>query len=283
MTRREIKFRNDIPFKFIGGPCVIETRESAVWHAKIINEICKRNKIRYVFKSSYDKANRTSIESFRGPGYKEGCDIFDEIRSLDIPVLTDVHSVEEIQYVKHHVDILQIPAFLCRQTDLIAAAADSNCLVNVKKGQFLAPTDVQYIKEKFEASIPDSYALKDRARRKTQFMITERGTCFGYGNLVVDYQGLNKMVHMGIPVIMDATHAVQKGREKGVTSGARENIECLARAALINRIAGLFMEVHTNPKDALSDSATQYPLEDLEPFLQRMKEIDKLAKELPRP
>jgi len=237
----------------IAGPCVIESRESALDHAERIAEIADSSGIRVVFKSSFDKANRTSHASFRGPGREEGLKILAEVRErTGLPVLTDVHEAAEVERVAEVVDVLQIPAFLCRQTDLLAAAAASGKVVNIKKGQFLAPWDMEHVLAK---------ALRADGAR---VMLTERGTTFGYGNLVNDFRGLPIMRELGAPVVFDATHSVQlPGAGKGKSSGERRFIAPLARAAVAVGVDAVFMEVHRDPDNALSDGPNSLPLDEL--------------------
>jgi 2-dehydro-3-deoxyphosphooctonate aldolase (KDO 8-P synthase) len=248
---------------FILGPCVIES-EKFVWRmAKKIAQICAREDVDLIFKASYDKANRTSVRSFRGIGAREGCEILAAIgRDFKIPVTTDVHSPEEATLAGQLIDLLQIPAFLCRQTDLLCAAAKSGRAVNVKKGQFLAPWDVKNIAEKLIAFGGD------------KFCFTERGTTFGYNNLVADMRSLHWMREAGYRVIFDATHSVQRpGGGGDVTSGDGNLAPVLARAAIAAGCDGIFMEVHENPARALSDSANQIPLKDLPKHLRMLKAI----------
>ena len=248
---------------FILGPCVIES-EKFVWRmAGKIADICADEDVDLIFKASYDKANRTSVRSFRGIGAREGCEILSAIgRELKIPVTTDVHSPAEAEIAGAKVDMLQIPAFLCRQTDLLKAAAKTGRAVNVKKGQFLAPWDVQNIAEKLLAFGND------------KFLFTERGTTFGYNNLVADMRSLYWMREAGYRVIFDATHSVQKPGGAGeTTSGDGELAPVLARAAVATGCDGIFMEVHENPSRALSDGPNQVPLKDLPKHLRMLKAI----------
>src|SRR6266481_2115490 len=248
---------------FILGPCVIES-EKFVWRmAKKIADICSAQEVDFIFKASYDKANRTSIRSFRGTGVHEGCEILSAIgRDLKIPVTTDVHSPNEAQIAGEKIDMLQIPAFLCRQTDLLRAAAETGRAINVKKGQFLAPWDVRNIAEKLTAF------------GNAQFCFTERGTTFGYNNLVADMRSLYWMREAGYHVIFDATHSVQRpGGAGDSTSGDGALAPVLARAAMAAGCDGIFMEVHENPARALSDGPTQVPLKDLPKHLRMLKAI----------
>jgi 2-dehydro-3-deoxyphosphooctonate aldolase (KDO 8-P synthase) len=248
---------------FILGPCVIES-EKFVWRmAKKIAEICAAEDIEFIFKASYDKANRTSVRSFRGIGVREGCDILSTIgRDLKIPVTTDVHLPAEAEIAGEKIDMLQIPAFLCRQTDLLRAAAETGRAINVKKGQFLAPWDVRNIAEKLIAF------------GNEKFCFTERGTSFGYNNLVADMRSLYWLRDAGYRVIFDATHSVQRpGGAGDSTSGDGILAPALARAAMATGCDGIFMEVHEKPGRALSDGPNQIPLKDLPKNLRVLKAI----------
>ena len=248
---------------FILGPCVIES-EKFVWRmARKISETCASENVDLVFKASYDKANRTSVRSFRGIGVREGCEILSNIgRELKIPVTTDVHSTAEAEIAGEKIDMLQIPAFLCRQTDLLRAAAETGRTINVKKGQFLAPWDVRNIAEKLIAF------------GNAQFCFTERGTTFGYNNLVADMRALYWMRDEGYRVIFDATHSVQRpGGAGDSTSGDGKLAPVLARAAMAAGCDGIFMEVHENPARALSDGPNQVRLNDLPKHLRMLKAI----------
>lgn len=248
---------------FILGPCVIES-EKFVWRmAKKIAEICAAEDIDFIFKASYDKANRTSVRSFRGVGVREGCEILSIIgRDLKIPVTTDVHSPAEAEIAGEKIDMVQIPAFLCRQTDLLRAAAETGRAINVKKGQFLAPWDVRNI------------AVKLIAFGNEKFCFTERGTSFGYNNLVADMRSLYWLRDAGYRVIFDATHSVQRpGGAGDSTSGDGVLAPALARAAMATGCDGIFMEVHENPSRALSDGPNQIPLKDLPKHLRVLKAI----------
>jgi 2-dehydro-3-deoxyphosphooctonate aldolase (KDO 8-P synthase) len=248
----------------IAGPCVIESRDSALRHAERIAEIADRKRIGIVYKSSYDKANRTSHKSFRGLGRDEGLAILAEVRSqVGLPVLTDIHETTEVASAAEVADVLQIPAFLCRQTDLIAAAAVSGKVVNIKKGQFLAPWDMEHV------------LAKARNAGGRRIMVTERGTTFGYGNLVNDFRGLAIMRAWGAPVVFDATHSVQlPGAGAGVSAGDRRFIAPLARAAVAVGVDGVFMEVHEDPDHALSDGPNSLPLERLPALIDTLLAID---------
>ena len=248
---------------FILGPCVIESEKFVRRMAKRIAEICACEDIDFIFKASYDKANRTSVRSFRGIGVREGCEILSAIgRDLKIPVTTDVHSPAEAEIAGEKIDMLQIPAFLCRQTDLLRAASETGRAVNVKKGQFLAPWDVRNIAEKLIAF------------RNEQFCFTERGTSFGYNNLVADMRSLYWLREAGYRVIFDATHSVQRpGGAGDSTSGDGVLAPALARAAMATGCDGIFMEVHESPARALSDAPNQIPLKDLPKQLRVLKAI----------
>ena len=255
-----------VPF-FILGPCALES-ESFAWEmARSIDEIAKRTGIHYLFKASYDKANRTSVKSFRGPGVEEGCRILGEIgRELGVPVTTDIHSPQDAEVAAEHIDLLQIPAFLCRQTDLLEAAAKTGRAVNVKKGQFLAPWDTVNIAEKL------------RAFECRNFVLTERGTTFGYNNLVADMRSLYWMRKEGLPVVFDATQSVQRpGGLGGTTGGDGELAPVLARAAIATGVEGIFLETHSDPANAFSDGPNQIPLEFLEDLLVRLVAIHHAA------
>lgn len=252
----------------IAGPCVIESKDHAMMMAREISRVASRLDIPFVFKASYDKANRSSARSFRGLGMKEGLSVLRQIKDeVGAPVITDVHETHQADEAAEVADILQIPAFLCRQTDLLQAAAATGRTVNVKKGQFLAPLDVRNIIEKIEAA------------GNRQIMITERGASFGYNNLVVDMRAFPMMRQFGYPVVFDATHSLQlPGGLGDSTGGQSEYIEHLARAAVACGIDGLFMEVHNNPTMALSDAATQFALDKLEPLLETLLKINELAR-----
>lgn len=247
------------PF-FILGPCALESEAFAWEMARSLKEIADRTGIHFIFKASFDKANRTSADAFRGPGPEEGCRILGEIgRELGVPVTTDIHNEAQAALAAEHIDLLQIPAFLCRQTDLLEAAAKTGRAVNVKKGQFLAPLDTVNI------------ANKMRSFGCESFLITERGTTFGYNNLVVDMRSLYWMREEGLPIIFDATHSVQRpGGLGGSTGGDGVLAPVLARAAVATGVDGLFMEVHSDPANALSDGPNQIPLEFIEDLLVKL-------------
>ena len=248
---------------FILGPCVIESEKFVRRMAKRIAEICAEENTAFIFKASYDKANRTSIRSFRGLGAKEGCELLADIgRELKVPVTTDVHSPAEAEVAGEFIDVLQIPAFLCRQTDLLRTAAKTGRVLNVKKGQFLAPWDVRNIAEKLE-----SFGCE-------KFFFTERGTTFGYNNLVADMRSLFWIREAGYRVVFDATHSVQRpGGAGDATSGDGALAPVLARAAMAAGCDGIFMEVHDNPARALSDGPNQLPLKNLPKVLRMLKAI----------
>lgn len=263
-----IEIGNDKPLVLIAGPCVIENKETPYIVVEKLLEITSRLGIPYIFKSSYKKANRTSVKSFTGLDFNEAIGILSDIRTkYNIPVLTDIHTEEEVLKVSPYVDVLQIPAFLCRQTDLLLTAGKSGKVVNIKKGQFLAPEDMQYSAEKVLSTGNDN------------ILLTERGTTFGYHNLVVDMRGLVIMKETGYPVIMDATHSVQIPSSGGVSGGMPKFIEPLASAAVAIGVAGLFMEVHPEPAKALSDAGSQFPLADMDIFLTKIKQLDELTKQ----
>ncbi len=249
---------------FIAGPCVIESRESALRHADRLADIAARARVGLVYKSSYDKANRTSHRSFRGCGLEEGLAVLAEVRAVTgLPVLTDVHETADVAAVAEVVDVLQIPAFLCRQTDLIAAAAATGRVVNIKKGQFLAPWDMEHV------------VAKARDAGGERLLVTERGTTFGYGNLVNDFRGLEIMREFGAPLVYDATHSVQlPGAGGGVSSGDRRFIAPLARAAVAVGVHGVFTEVHEDPERALSDGPNSLRLADLPGLIDALLRVD---------
>lgn len=263
-----VTFGNDLPLSIIAGPCQMESRDHAMDVAGRLAEIAKEKKIGIVYKTSYDKANRTSLKGQRGMGLEKSLAVFDEIRkTYGMPTLTDVHEIEHCAAVAPVVDILQIPAFLCRQTDLLIAAAKTGRVVNVKKGQFLAPWDMKNV----VAKIADS--------GNENIMLTERGASFGYNTLVVDMRSLPIMAQTGYPVIMDATHAVQQPGGQGTSSGGqREFVPTIARSAVANGIAGVFIETHPDPDNAPSDGPNMVKLADLPALLDQLIAFDKLAK-----
>jgi len=264
----KIIISNDLPLSVIAGPCVIETAGRTLDIAQRLKEICALLKVNFIFKASYDKANRSSIDSFRGPGLEKGLEILSKIKNtLKIPVLTDVHCVNDVKAVSQVADIIQIPAFLCRQTDLVTACAKTGLAVNVKKGQFLAPEDTEQIINKIKAC------------NNNKFSLTERGSSFGYRNLVVDFRAVEIMKSFGCPVIFDATHSVQKPGGLGTKSGGdRQFVLPLAKAAAAVGVAALFMEVHTNPDKALSDSANSLDLKSFQNIMSQVIKIDKAVK-----
>ncbi len=274
MTDRHLKIGNvavgnDLPFILIGGPCQIETKEHAVGLAGKISEIAKELGIPYIFKASFDKANRTSINGARGIGLEKALDVFAEVKKLyGCPVVTDVHEPYQCAEVAPVVDVLQIPAFLCRQTDLVVAAAKTGRALNIKKGQFLAPWDMKNVVGKADQA------------GNPNVMVTERGSSFGYNTLVVDMRSLPIMARQtGCPVIMDATHAVQQPGGQGTsTGGQREFAPVLARAAVAVGVAGVFIETHEDPDKSPSDGPNMIPLADLKDVLATLKAIDKLIK-----
>ena len=251
------------PLLLLAGPCVLESGELAWDIAREMKAICARLGISYVFKASFDKANRTSLESFRGPGLENGLRQLGRIRSeVGVPVVSDIHESSQVEMAADLLDIIQIPAFLCRQTDLLVAAAKSGVTVNLKKGQFVAPWDMVHAVGKIRAAGCD------------RLLLTERGTSFGYNNLVVDMRSLPVMRQMGCPVIFDTTHSVQLPGGQGSSSGGqREFIPTLARAAMGAGIDGLFMEVHPDPDKALCDGPNSWPLDKVEPLLQQLLAI----------
>jgi 2-dehydro-3-deoxyphosphooctonate aldolase (KDO 8-P synthase) len=260
----------DRPLFLIAGPCVIESQQMAIDTAGKLQEICRELAIPFIYKSSYDKANRSSGKSFRGFGIDAGLKILSEVKAqLGVNLLTDVHSIEEISQVASVVDVLQTPAFLCRQTDFIHAVAKCGRPVNIKKGQFLSPWDMKNVVDKArEASGVDN------------IMVCERGASFGYNNLVSDMRSLAVMRNTGCPVVFDATHSVQlPGGQGNVSGGQREFVPVLARAAVAAGVAGVFMETHPNPSQALSDGPNAFPLGHLKTLLQTLKAIDAMVKQ----
>lgn len=267
----------DRPFFLLAGPCVLEGEQMAIDIAGHLKEVTGELGIPYVFKASYDKANRTSGKSFRGPGMEEGLRILDEVRrQVGVPVITDVHTEAEVPAVAAVADILQTPAFLCRQTDFIRACAMSGKPVNIKKGQFLAPGDMKNVVEKARAAAEEAGLSTDR------FLVCERGASFGYGNLVSDMRSLAIMRETGAPVVFDATHSVQLPGGNGTCSGGqRQFVPVLARAAVAVGVSGLFMETHPNPACALSDGPNVVPLERMKDLLTSLVEIDRIVKGRP--
>ena len=261
-------FGEEHPLVLIAGPCVIETEKECCQIAEKIKEIAIKANIPFIFKASYDKANRSSIKSYRGPGVKKGIKILSKIKKeIGVPVLSDVHCCREIDIVQDVLDVIQIPAFLCRQTDLLLHAAKTGKPINIKKGQFLAPGDVEHIAEKVLST------------GNKNIIFTERGAMFGYNNLVADMRSIVIMKKMGFPVVFDATHSVQLPGGMGSTSGGqREMIEPLTNAAVSVGCDGLFVETHEKPEEALSDSATMLPLERLLPLLKKAIRIREALK-----
>lgn len=261
----------DKPFFLISGPCVIESREMAIDTATRLRDICAEIDIPFIYKSSYDKANRSSGQSYRGLGMEKGLEILAEVRErVGVPVLTDVHAIEEVARVAAVVDVLQTPAFLCRQTDFIHAVAASGKPVNIKKGQFLAPGDMKQVVAK----------AREAAGGADSIMVCERGVSFGYNNLVSDMRSLAIMRETGCPVVFDATHSVQLPGGQGTSSGGqREFVPVLARAAVAVGVAGLFMESHPDPSKALSDGPNAWPLDRMKALLGVLRDIDRLVKQ----
>ena len=256
------------PLVLIAGPCVIESESVCFETAEFLVNLTISLGIPFIFKSSYDKANRSALRSYRGPGLEKGLEILGRIKNLlGIPILSDVHQINEIEAAVRILDILQIPAFLCRQTDFVLAVAGAGKPVNVKKGQFLAPWDMHNVIEKIRSQGNDS------------ILLTERGTSFGYNNLIADMRSLVIIREMGYPVVFDVTHSLQLPGAQGSSSGGqREFISALARAAVAVGIDGLFMEVHPNPQDALCDGPNSQPLDELKPLLENLLDIDRVTK-----
>ncbi|MBL6679987.1 MAG: 3-deoxy-8-phosphooctulonate synthase [Candidatus Puniceispirillales bacterium] len=273
MEQKKIKIHNfdvsnNLPFFLIAGPCSIESNAHAIDHAGKINEICKKLNINFVYKSSFDKANRTSLKSKRGIGLDDGLKILSEVKkTFNIPIITDVHEPYQCPEVANVVDIIQIPAFLCRQTDLLNAAAITNKVINVKKGQFLAPWDMKNVLNKM-IEFGNSNVL-----------LTERGTSFGYNTLISDMRSLPQMADYGYPIIFDATHSVQQpGGLGSVSGGQREFVPTLSRAAVSVGVAGLFIEVHENPDAAPSDGPNMLKLSNLYDLLYKLIQLDNIIK-----
>ena len=259
-----IKIGQNAPLVLIAGPCAIESEQLCLETAKEIKAVAAKLDIPYIFKSSFDKANRLSLDSYRGPGLKKGLDILKKVKEkLKVPVLSDVHCQKEIEEAKKVLDIIQIPAFLCRQTDIVVGVARTGKVINIKKGQFLAPWDILPIIKKIEST------------GNKKIIITERGFCFGYNNLVSDFRSLGIMREFGYPVIYDATHSIQLPGGKGASSsGQREFVAGLSRAAVAFGCDGLFLEVHTNPDKALCDGPNMISLLELEKLLKQVKKIE---------
>lgn len=265
---KNIKIANKLPFVLIAGPCQIESEDHTLMMAHSIKRICEKLKIDLIYKSSFDKANRSSLEGKRGMGLEKSLGIFEKVKKeLDLPVLTDIHDAEQCSIVASFVDILQVPAFLCRQTDILEAAAKTNKIINIKKGQFLAPWDAANIVKKM-----DHFGNKN-------IILTERGVSFGYNTLVSDMRSLPIMAKTGCPVVFDATHSVQQpGGLGGASGGQREFVETLSSSAIAAGVAGIFMEVHQDPDNAPSDGPCMVKLENLEKLLIKLKRIDEVVK-----
>ena len=262
------RFGNHLPFSLIAGPCQMESRDHALMMATALKEICTRLNIGLVYKSSFDKANRTSLKGTRGLGLEKSLAVFAEIKSqLGLPVLTDVHEIGQCAVLAPVIDVLQIPAFLCRQTDLLVAAAKTGSVVNIKKGQFLAPWDMKNV------------AAKVTESGNPNVMLTERGASFGYNTLVSDMRSLPIMAETGAPVIFDATHSVQQPGGQGTSSGGDRNmVPVLSRAAIAVGVAGVFIETHQDPDNAPSDGPNMVPLEQLEELLKTLQSLDQIVK-----
>jgi len=275
MTQKIIKVgnidvANDLPFVLFGGMNVLESRDLAMKMVETYVEATTKLNIPYVFKASFDKANRSSINSYRGPGLEEGLRIFEEIKStFNVPIITDIHEPHQAKPVAEVVDVIQLPAFLSRQTDLVQAMAETNAVINVKKAQFLAPHEMQHIITKFKEAGND------------KIILCERGSCFGYNNLVVDMLGFSTMKETTYPVIFDVTHSLQKpGARSDSADGRRSQVVQLGLAGMSQGIAGLFLESHPDPANAKCDGPCALPLDKLVPFLTQMKQMDDLAKSL---
>jgi 2-dehydro-3-deoxyphosphooctonate aldolase (KDO 8-P synthase) len=265
----KVKVGNSLPLTLIAGPCQLESRDHAVMMSSALAKIAEGMSIGFIYKTSFDKANRTSIAGARGVGLEAALPIFAEIRArTGAPLLTDVHEIAQCKAVAEVADVLQIPAFLCRQTDLLVAAAKTGRTVNVKKGQFLAPWDM------------DNVVTKLTASGNPNLLVTERGVSFGYNTLVADMRSLPIMKKIGVPVVFDATHSVQQPGGRGSQSGGdREMVPVLAAAATAVGIAAVFIETHDNPERAASDGATMLPLDEIEPLLRKLIALDRVAKE----
>ncbi|PFG63540.1 2-dehydro-3-deoxyphosphooctonate aldolase (KDO 8-P synthase) [Thioclava sp. ES.031] len=262
---------NDRPLTVIAGPCQLESRDHAMMIAKEMARACDQAGAQFIFKASYDKANRTSLKGKRGLGIDAGLKILEEVRAeIGCPVLTDIHDAEQARIAGAVVDVIQIPAFLCRQTDLLLAAGETGCVVNIKKGQFLAPWDMPNVADKVASTSNEN------------ILLTERGTSFGYNTLVADMRGLPEMAKTGYPVIMDATHSVQQpGGQGGSSGGQREFAPVMARAAVSLGIAGVFIETHEAPDTAPSDGPNMIPLNQMPKLVQTLMEFDRIAKDDP--
>jgi 2-dehydro-3-deoxyphosphooctonate aldolase (KDO 8-P synthase) len=271
VTVNDFKIGNDLPLTIIAGPCQMETRDHTMMMAETLTKICEKHGLKLIYKTSFDKANRTSISGKRGIGMEKALPIFEEVKkTFGCPVITDVHLPEHCEQVAGVIDVLQIPAFLCRQTDLLLAAAKTGLAINVKKGQFLAPWDMENVAKKLEAGGND------------QIMLCERGTTFGYNRLVVDMRSFPIMAKTGYPVVFDATHSVQEpGGQGASTGGKREYAPILARAAVSMGIAAVFMETHQDPDNAPSDGPNMIYLKDMDRVIGDLAQMDKYAKENP--
>ncbi|MBI5681927.1 MAG: 3-deoxy-8-phosphooctulonate synthase [Deltaproteobacteria bacterium] len=263
-----VKIGGNLPFVLIAGPCVIENLSATLLIADKLIEITNKLNIPLIFKASYDKANRTSVKSYRGPGLKKGLEILNKVKKkFNVPILTDAHCKDDVKRVSEVADVIQIPAFLSRQTDLLIEAAKTKKIVNIKKGQFLAPWDIKNAIEKIKSA------------GNERIILTERGVSFGYNNLVVDFRSIPIMRETGYPVVFDATHSIQLPGGKGSSSGGeREMVSYLARAAIAVGIDGLFLEVHPEPEKALCDGPNSLKLNDLPEFLRQIKELDDVVK-----
>jgi len=264
----KFEISNDNPFTLIAGPCQLENEDHALKISSELKKITSEIGLNFIYKTSFDKANRTSLNGKRGAGLEKSLPIFDKIkREVEVPVLTDIHTIEQCELVSRHVDVLQIPAFLCRQTDLLVAAAKTGKVINVKKGQFLAPWDMTNVTKKIEQS------------GNKNILVTERGASFGYNTLVSDMRSLPIMAKNGYPVVFDATHSVQQPGGMGDKSGGqREFVEYLSRAAIAVGVAAVFMETHQDPDNAPSDGPNMVPLKQMPKILKQLVEIDNLIK-----
>lgn len=265
---QKIEIANSNPFTLIAGPCQMESRDHAFDMCGALVEITKKLEIPFIYKSSFDKANRTSLDGKRGLGLEKALDVFDELKTeFGVPMITDVHNEQQCAIAAKHVDIIQIPAFLCRQTDLLLAAGKSGAIVNIKKGQFLAPWDMTNVANKVASTGNDN------------ILLTERGASFGYNTLVSDMRSLPTIAKTGYPVIFDATHSVQQpGGLGGSSGGDREMVPVLARAAIAVGVAGVFMETHQDPDNAPSDGPNMVRLENMEGLLSKLKKLDQVSK-----
>ncbi|WP_224826316.1 3-deoxy-8-phosphooctulonate synthase [Cognatishimia sp. MH4019] len=268
---RDLRVSNDAPLTVIAGPCQLESVDHAQMIAGTMKEVCAKHGAHFIFKGSFDKANRTSLSGKRGLGIDEGLGVMQAVSAgLDVPTLTDIHTADQCATVAKVCDVLQIPAFLCRQTDLLLAAAETGAAINVKKGQFLAPWDM------------DNVVAKLASTGNERLLLTERGTSFGYNALVADMRGLPRMMQTGYPVVMDATHSVQQpGGQGGSTGGQREFAPVMARSAVALGIAAVFIETHEAPDSAPSDGPNMIPLQDMDSLIATLMAFDTLAKETP--